>query len=123
MPPQCARMGPAATTRDPLMRTPPVLNQPSPKVSGWEGGTSLSHVCANTDARLHGTSTHRAARAQPTGSDSGMTIDTNASDWPLILVGPMVRRVEADAVSVFVVCKQPSTVRLSIYDGVKPDPA
>jgi hypothetical protein len=52
-----------------------------------------------------------------------MTIDTNAADWPLILVGPMVRRVEADAVSVFVVCKHPRTVRLSIYEGTNLDAA
>jgi hypothetical protein len=52
-----------------------------------------------------------------------MTIDTNASDWPLILVGPMVRRVDADAVSVFVVCKHPRTVRLSIYEGTHSDAA
>jgi hypothetical protein len=51
-----------------------------------------------------------------------MTTDTTASDWPLVLVGPMVRRVEAGAVSVFVVCKHPRTVRLSIYDGTEPDP-
>jgi hypothetical protein len=120
MPPQCARMGHAATTRDPLIRTPPVQSGAIAAVSGLEGGTSLSRGCANTDAHLHGTSTHRAARAQPTRSDSEMTIDTNASDWPLILVGPMVRRVEADAVSVFVVCKHPRTVRLSIYEGTNP---
>jgi hypothetical protein len=49
--------------------------------------------------------------------------DTNASEWPLVLVGPMVRRVEAGGVSVFVVCKYQRPVRLSIYDGTTPDPA
>ncbi|HEX2373187.1 MAG TPA: hypothetical protein VHO93_04335, partial [Actinomycetota bacterium] len=44
------------------------------------------------------------------------------SSWPLVLAGPMPRRVEPDAVSVFVACRRPRTVRLSIYAGTLPDP-
>jgi hypothetical protein len=53
----------------------------------------------------------------------GTTADATGSEWPLVLVGPMVRRVEAGAISVFVVCKERSNLRLSIYDGTSPDPA
>jgi hypothetical protein len=42
--------------------------------------------------------------------------------WPLVLAGPMPRRVEPGAVSVFVACRRPRTVRLSIYRGTRPDP-
>jgi PhoD-like phosphatase len=41
--------------------------------------------------------------------------------WPLVLAGPMPRRVSPDAVSVFVACKHPRTVRLSLYDGAGRD--
>jgi hypothetical protein len=61
--------------------------------------------------------------AGPPHSDSEMTTEPVVSDWPLVLAGPMVRRVDAGAVSVFVACKHPRTVRLSIYDGTVPDPA
>ncbi|EKU99429.1 PhoD-like phosphatase [Leptolyngbya sp. PCC 7375] len=36
---------------------------------------------------------------------------------PLILCGPMLRRVESDAVSVFVALKHPRKVKLTIYEG------
>jgi hypothetical protein len=49
--------------------------------------------------------------------------DTSAAEWPLVLAGPMVRRVEAGEISVFVVCKHQRPLRLSIYDGTTPDPA
>jgi hypothetical protein len=52
-----------------------------------------------------------------------MTSGLPVAGWPLVLAGPMPRRVEPGAVSVFVACKQPRTVRLSVYDGVEPDPA
>jgi hypothetical protein len=42
--------------------------------------------------------------------------------WPLILTGPMPRRVQPGAASVFVACSRPSTVRLSLYDGAAPGP-
>ena len=45
-----------------------------------------------------------------------------ASAWPLVLAGPMPRRVESEAVSVFVACSRPRTVRLSIYLGTLADP-
>ena len=43
--------------------------------------------------------------------------------WPLVLCGPIVRRVEPGAVSVFVACSRPRTVRLSLFDGPGPDDA
>jgi hypothetical protein len=52
-----------------------------------------------------------------------MTSGLPVAGWPLVLAGPMPRRVEPGAVSVFVACKQARTVRLSVYDGVEPDPA
>ena len=39
---------------------------------------------------------------------------------PLILCGPMLRRVESDAVSVFVALKHPRKVKLTIYEGTSP---
>jgi hypothetical protein len=42
--------------------------------------------------------------------------------WPLVLAGPMPRRVEPGAVSVFVACRAPRTVELSIYRGTRPGP-
>jgi len=42
--------------------------------------------------------------------------------WPLVLAGPMPRRVEPEAVSVFVACSRPRAVRLSIYQGTLADP-
>jgi hypothetical protein len=45
------------------------------------------------------------------------------SRWPLLLAGPMPRRVAPDAASVFVACRHPRTVELSIYRGTRPDPA
>ena len=42
--------------------------------------------------------------------------------WPLVLAGPMPRRVEPGAVSVFVACRAPRTVELSIYRGARPGP-
>jgi hypothetical protein len=52
-----------------------------------------------------------------------MTAGPPVTGWPLVLAGPMPRRVEPGAVSVFVACKHPRTVRLSVYDGLRPDPA
>lgn len=37
------------------------------------------------------------------------------SEWPLLLCGPMLRRVEPGAVSVFVALKHPRTVKLSVF--------
>jgi hypothetical protein len=48
---------------------------------------------------------------------------TPPDSWPLVLAGPMPRRVEPEAVSVFVACSRPRTVRLSIYQGTLADPA
>jgi hypothetical protein len=44
------------------------------------------------------------------------------SSWPLVLAGPMPRRVAPDAVSMFVACRRPRTVRLSLYRGTQADP-
>ncbi|HEV3012105.1 MAG TPA: hypothetical protein VG499_02425, partial [Actinomycetota bacterium] len=44
------------------------------------------------------------------------------TSWPLVLAGPMPRRVEPEAVSVFVACSRPRAVRLSIYQGTRADP-
>jgi hypothetical protein len=41
---------------------------------------------------------------------------------PLVLLGPILRRVEPTAVSVFIATSQPSTIGLSVYKGVV-DPA
>ncbi|MDQ1647761.1 MAG: hypothetical protein QOJ50_3945, partial [Cryptosporangiaceae bacterium] len=40
--------------------------------------------------------------------------------WPLLLAGPMVRRVGEDSASVFVACRDPVRVGLSIWDGTGP---
>lgn len=37
---------------------------------------------------------------------------------PLLLLGPMLRRVEPRSVSVFMAVSQPASIRLSLYDGV-----
>jgi hypothetical protein len=50
-----------------------------------------------------------------------VTVEVSPTGWPLVLAGPMPRRVEPGAVSVFVAAKHPRTVRLSIYDGTEPD--
>lgn len=39
-------------------------------------------------------------------------------DLPLVLIGPVVRRVEPRAISVFVVTSQPASIRLSLFDGI-----
>jgi hypothetical protein len=44
------------------------------------------------------------------------------SGWPLVLAGPMPRRVEPGAVSVFVACRHPRAVELSIHRGTEPGP-
>ena len=44
------------------------------------------------------------------------------SGWPLVLAGPMPRRVAPDAVSVFVACRHPRAVELSIHRGTRPGP-
>lgn len=38
-------------------------------------------------------------------------------DWPLLLAGPIVRRVEPTNVSVWVALKEPRVVRLSVFDA------
>ncbi len=40
-----------------------------------------------------------------------------AMDWPLLLAGPIVRRVEPGHVSVWVALKEPRAVRLSVFDA------
>ena len=40
-------------------------------------------------------------------------------DWPLILAGPIVRRVEPEQVTVWVALKKPHTVRLSVWRGLQ----
>jgi hypothetical protein len=40
-----------------------------------------------------------------------------AKDWPLLLAGPIVRRVEPGYVSVWVALKEPRAVRLSIFEA------
>jgi hypothetical protein len=40
------------------------------------------------------------------------------ADWPLLLVGPIVRRVTPTSVAVFIATKEPVVVTLSIYDRV-----
>ncbi|HEY3062055.1 MAG TPA: hypothetical protein VGL99_24010 [Chloroflexota bacterium] len=42
-----------------------------------------------------------------------------ASDWPLVLAGPTVRRVEPKLASVWVALKQPATIRLEIWHGLE----
>jgi hypothetical protein len=49
-------------------------------------------------------------------------VTTPPPAWPLVLAGPMPRRVEPEAVSVFVACSRPRAVRLSIYQGTLADP-
>ncbi|MQA89822.1 MAG: hypothetical protein GEU90_06260, partial [Gemmatimonas sp.] len=41
----------------------------------------------------------------------------SAKDWPLLLAGPIVRRVEPNFVSVWVALKEPRAVRLSVFDA------
>jgi hypothetical protein len=54
------------------------------------------------------------------GGRPAVAADDPAS-WPLVLAGPMPRRVVYDEASVFVACKHPRTVRLSLYDGTGRD--
>ena len=42
------------------------------------------------------------------------------SDWPLVLGGPVVRRVEPRLASVWLALKAPATVRLEIWQGTQP---
>jgi len=42
-----------------------------------------------------------------------------ASNWPLVLAGPIVRRVEPNLASVWVALKQPATIRLEIWHGLE----
>jgi hypothetical protein len=51
-----------------------------------------------------------------------VAMDVNAQQWPLILSGPMPRRIEPESVNIFVACKHAKTVRLSIYEGTTADP-
>jgi hypothetical protein len=51
-----------------------------------------------------------------------VTAVAGASGWPLVLAGPLVRRVEPAGASVFVACKHARAVQLSIYAGTSPDP-
>ena len=44
------------------------------------------------------------------------------SGWPLVLAGPMPRRVEPGALSVFVACRWPRTVELSVHRGTRAGP-
>jgi hypothetical protein len=44
---------------------------------------------------------------------------TSMDEWPLILAGPIVRRVEPDQVTVWVALKEPRTVRLSVWAGLQ----
>jgi hypothetical protein len=44
------------------------------------------------------------------------------SGWPLVLAGPMPRRVEPGAASVFVACRRPRTVELTLHRGTRPGP-
>ena len=44
-------------------------------------------------------------------------------DLPLILCGPILRRVEPDSVSVFVALKHRRSIKLSVYEGLTADPA
>src|SRR5262245_26189799 len=41
------------------------------------------------------------------------------SEWPLILAGPIVRRVEPKLASVWVALKEPATVRLDVWHGLE----
>src|SRR5262249_41624506 len=41
-----------------------------------------------------------------------------ASQLPLILIGPILRRVEPTLVSVFIATSRPSTIHLTLYDGI-----
>ena len=43
-----------------------------------------------------------------------------ATGWPLILAGPIVRRVEPRLACVWVALRAPCTVRLDIWDGLEP---
>ena len=38
-----------------------------------------------------------------------------ANQWPLVLAGPIVRRVEPGRVSVWVALKEPRSVRLTVF--------
>jgi hypothetical protein len=49
-------------------------------------------------------------------------MDLNPQQWPLILSGPMPRRIDSESVNIFVACKDAKTVRLSIYHGTTADP-
>jgi len=46
-----------------------------------------------------------------------MSVFRDVATWPLLLCGPMLRRVDADGVAVFVVTKAPCTVRLVVTRG------
>jgi hypothetical protein len=43
-----------------------------------------------------------------------------ATDWPLILAGPIVRRVEPRLAAIWLALRAPCTVRLAVYDGFEP---
>ena len=43
-----------------------------------------------------------------------------ATDWPLILAGPVVRRVEPRLAAIWVALRSPCSVRLDIYAGFEP---
>jgi hypothetical protein len=44
--------------------------------------------------------------------------DDGVESWPLVLAGPIVRRVEPGLVSVWVALKEPRSIRLSVWQGV-----
>jgi hypothetical protein len=48
-------------------------------------------------------------------------ISRPVAEWPLVLCGPMLRRVTPQSVAVFVALKESCTAQVSLFDGVDPD--
>lgn len=69
------------------------------------------HVCQR--AKRHGT------KDAPCGdrTEGEATVNVRTEDWPLVLAGPIVRRVEPHLVALWVALKEARSVRLSVFDA------
>lgn len=54
------------------------------------------------------------ARREP----DALSVISDPTTWPVLLAGPMVRRVDHQSVAVFVATRGPANLELRIYDGV-----
>jgi hypothetical protein len=61
-----------------------------------------------------------AAQAAEAGGCTIATWPLTVDHWPLLLVGPMLRRVDPNGVTVFVVLSHPRDVTVDLYDGRSP---